>query len=154
MLPNCKNIRYMTHDKKEVLDIAQWGFPRIFSFLSSVQLGQHLFTPFQEWLVIIFTLRGVLAFNQQHQTLGQLNLYRLKNQLSPNKYEILIRCVNECMNEKETEIKTKRLEILNICYTIETYSPGLGLRAWDRSLGVRGRSQSNNYSEAGPRLFF
>ena len=38
--------------------------------------------------------------------------------------------------------------------TYEPYSPGTGLGAWDRSLGVEGRSQSINYSGTGPRIFF
>ena len=38
--------------------------------------------------------------------------------------------------------------------TLETYSPGPVLRAWDRSLKVRARSQINNYSGTGPRVYF
>ena len=36
----------------------------------------------------------------------------------------------------------------------ENNSPGPSLRARDQSLGVRGKSQSNNYSGTGPRVFF
>ena len=60
--------------------------------------------------------------------------------------------VNRVEQSLVTSCCTEMFE--DITPPFETYSPAPVLRAWDRSLGVRGRSQSNNHSGTGPRVFF